>query len=77
MRRTRSSVCEGARRPGLGFGAFHTAQQTIQGHEAIHILRKGQLGGIAKEDVLALNRVIYQTFGLAAYGATVQPLLTL
>jgi len=52
--------------PGLGFGAFHTAQRTIQGYEAIHMIRKGQLEGIARGDVLAQNRVIKQLFGLAA-----------
>jgi IS6 family transposase len=29
--------------PGLGFGAFSTAQRTIQGYEALYMLRKGQL----------------------------------
>jgi transposase, IS6 family len=52
--------------PGLGFGAFHTAQQTIQGYEAMHMFRKGQIEGIAKQDVLVQNRVINQLFGLAA-----------
>jgi transposase, IS6 family len=52
--------------PGLGFGAFHTAQRTIQGYEAIHMLRKGQIEGIAQRDVLAQNRVINQMFGLTA-----------
>lgn len=52
--------------PGLGFGAFHTAQRTIQGYEAIHMLRKGQIDGIAKRDVPAQNRAINQMFGLAA-----------
>jgi IS6 family transposase len=52
--------------PGLGFGAFHTAQRTIQGYEAMHMLRKGQLEGVAKRDVIAQNRVINQLFGLAA-----------
>jgi transposase, IS6 family len=52
--------------PGLGFGAFATAQRTIQGYEAMHRLRKGQLDGVAKRDVLAQNRVINQLFGLAA-----------
>jgi transposase, IS6 family len=52
--------------PGLGFGAFHTAQRTLQGYEAIHMLRKGQIEGLAKRDVLAQNRVINQMFGLAA-----------
>jgi transposase, IS6 family len=52
--------------PGLGFGAFHTAQRTIQGYEAIHMLRKGQIAGLGQRDVLAQNRVINQMFGLAA-----------
>jgi transposase, IS6 family len=52
--------------PGLGFGAFHTAQRTIQGDEAIHRLRKGQIAGMAKRHVLAQNHVINQLFGLAA-----------
>jgi IS6 family transposase len=52
--------------PGLGFGAFHTAQRTIQGYEAIHRLRKDQIEGLARRDVLAQNRVINQMFGLAA-----------
>jgi transposase, IS6 family len=51
---------------GLGFGGFHTAQRTIPGYEAMHMLRKGQLEGIAKRDVLAQNHVINQLFGLAA-----------
>src|SRR6266850_4989654 len=51
---------------GLGFEAFATAQRTIQGYEAMHMLRKGQIEGIAKGDVLAQNRVINQLFGLAA-----------
>jgi transposase, IS6 family len=52
--------------PGSGFGAFATAQRTIQGDEAMHRLRKGQLKGGAKGDVLAQTRVINQLFGLAA-----------
>jgi IS6 family transposase len=52
--------------PGLGFGAFATAQRTIQGYEALHMLRKGQLEGVAKGDVLAENRISNQLFGLAA-----------
>jgi IS6 family transposase len=52
--------------PGLGFGAFATAQRTIQGYEAMHMFRKGQLEGVAKGDILAQKRVINQLFGLAA-----------
>jgi transposase-like protein len=52
--------------PGMGFGSVSTAQRTIQGYEAMHMVGKGQLHGIAKGDVLAQNRVIDQLFGLAA-----------
>ena len=52
--------------PGLGFGTFSTAQQTIQGYEAMHRFRKGQFEGIAKGDILAQNQVINQLFGLVA-----------
>ena len=52
--------------PGLGFGAFATAQRTIQGYEAMHMLHKGQFEGMAKRDVLAQNRVITQLFASAA-----------
>jgi len=52
--------------PGLGFGAFHTAQRTIQGYEAMHMLRKGQVEGITRGDIRAQNRAINQLFGLAA-----------
>jgi transposase, IS6 family len=51
---------------GLGFGTFATAQRTIQGYEAMHMFRKGQLEGLTKRDVLAQNRVINQLFGVAA-----------
>jgi transposase, IS6 family len=52
--------------PGLGCEAFSTAQRTIQGDEAMHMLRKGQIEGVAKKDVLAQNRMINQMFGVAA-----------
>ncbi|HEY5867745.1 MAG TPA: IS6 family transposase [Candidatus Tectomicrobia bacterium] len=52
--------------PGLGFGAFATAQRTIQGYEAMPRLHKGQLTGMAKGDILAQNRVINELFGVAA-----------
>jgi transposase, IS6 family len=41
-------------------------QRTIQGYEALHMLRKGQIEGLAKRDVLAQNCVSNQMFGLAA-----------
>jgi transposase, IS6 family len=52
--------------PGLGFGAFRTAWRTIQGSEAMHMIRKGQLEGIAKGGLLAPNQGINRMSGLAA-----------
>jgi transposase, IS6 family len=59
--------------PGLGCGAFHAAQRTIQGYEAMHMLRKGQHDRLAKGDVLAQNRVINQLGGFAAERMLAQP----
>jgi hypothetical protein len=44
--------------PGLGFGAFSTAQRTIQSYEAMHMFRKGQIEGIAKRDILTQSQFI-------------------
>jgi transposase, IS6 family len=63
---TGSSVIKRRVNPGLGFGTFATAQQTIQGYGAMHMLRKSQFEGIAKGHVLAQNWLINQLFGLAA-----------
>ena len=52
--------------PGLGFGAFSTAQRTIQGYEAMHMFRKGQIKEIAKGNILTQNQFINQLFGVAA-----------
>jgi len=53
-------------RPGLGFGAFDTAQRTLAGYEAMNMIRKGQVKGADKGDILAQVRVINSLFGLAA-----------
>jgi transposase, IS6 family len=52
--------------PGLGLGAFDTAQRTIQGYEAMHMIRKGPLEGITERDIPTQNVVINRLFGLAA-----------
>jgi transposase, IS6 family len=52
--------------PGLGFGSFLTAQRTLQGYEAMHMIQKGQLHGTGKGDILTQNRIIAQMFGLVA-----------
>ena len=37
---------------GLGFSSFPTAWRTLQGYEVMHMLRKGQLQGAERGDVL-------------------------
>ena len=50
----------------LGFRSFDGAQRTIQGYEAMHMIRKGQVRWLAKGDVTEQVRFINVTFGLAA-----------
>jgi len=53
-------------KPGLGFGSYQTAWQTLQGYEAMNQLRKGQVRGTARGDIGSQNRFIAAAFGLAA-----------
>jgi IS6 family transposase len=50
----------------LGFRSFDSAQRTIQGYEAMHMIRKGQVRWLAKDDILAQIRFIKLIFRLAA-----------
>jgi transposase-like protein len=50
----------------LGFRSFDGAQRTIQGYEAMHMIRKGQVRWLAKNDILAQVRFIEFIFRLAA-----------
>ena len=38
--------------PGMGFGSFNTARRTLRGYEAMNMLRKGQIQGIEKGNIL-------------------------
>ena len=51
---------------GMGFRSFPTAWRTIQGYETMHMIRKGQVRGAPKGDVLAQVRFVQRVFGLAA-----------
>lgn len=53
-------------KPGMGFGSFNTARQTIRGFEAMNTIRKGQVQGVAKGDVLAQAEFGYLIFGVVA-----------
>jgi len=51
---------------GLGFFSFQTAWRTLQGYEAMHMMRKGQMDGVPKGDPQAQMTFIATLFGLAA-----------
>ncbi len=53
-------------KPGLGFWSFNTAWRTLRGYEVMNIIRKEQLHGAPKGDVVSRNRMIAQMFGLEA-----------
>src|SRR5712691_3126559 len=53
-------------RPGLGFFAFDTAQRTLSGYETMHMIRKGQVKGVERGDILAQVHLIDSLFGVAA-----------
>ena len=50
----------------LGFRSFDGAWRTIQGYEAIHMIRKGQVRWLPKGDVVEQVQFINATLGLAA-----------
>src|SRR5947209_5255775 len=49
-----------------GFREFRAAQRTIDGYEAMHMIRKGQARWVSAADVRQQNRFIDQLFDLAA-----------
>ncbi len=52
-------------KPGLGFGSFRTAWRTVRGYEIINAIRKGQLIGARRGEILSQNRLIAELFGVA------------
>jgi len=50
----------------LWFRSVDGALRTIQGYEAMNMIRKGQVSWLAKEDVVGQVRFIERIFGLAA-----------
>ena len=51
-------------RPGLRFGSYPTACNTIQGYEVMHMIRKGQMEGIEKGNIRKQNQFIMGLFGI-------------
>lgn len=51
--------------PGLGFKSFHTARRTIIGYEMMNVIRKGQIKGVVKGDILGQVEFVSQIFRIA------------
>ncbi len=51
---------------GLGFGSFDPADCTLQGYEAMAMIRKGHVQTIDRGDVIGQISFIHQIFGIAA-----------
>ena len=45
---------------------FETAEATIEGYESIHMIRKGQINGVGRKDIVAQKKFVDKIFGLAA-----------
>jgi transposase-like protein len=50
----------------LGFRSAESACRTIEGYEAMHAIRKGQIRWVAKDDPVAHRQFIHSIFGIAA-----------
>jgi transposase-like protein len=49
-----------------GFREFQAARRTIQGYEAMNIIRKGQVRWLSGRDVRRQNRFVNELFDVAA-----------
>jgi len=50
----------------LCFGSFHTAERTIEGIEAMHVMRKGQVKRLDSRDAAGQAKFVASLFGVAA-----------
>jgi transposase, IS6 family len=53
-------------KPGLGFFSFETAWRTLQGYEAMNMIRKGQVKGVDKGEITGQVTFFASLFGVAA-----------
>jgi hypothetical protein len=53
-------------KPGMGFFSFETAWRTLQGYEIMNMMRKGQVQGVDKGDIVGQIAWIAKVFGVAA-----------
>jgi IS6 family transposase len=50
----------------LGYRAFDTAERTLQGVEAVNMMRKGQVKRLDRSDAMGLTKFVESLFGIAA-----------
>ena len=48
------------------FKSFHTEERTLEGFEAVNMMRKGQVKRLAGSDVGGQAKVVESLFGVAA-----------
>ena len=53
-------------KPGMGFFSFESAERTLHGYEAMHLIRKGQMHGVNKGDSTGQVTFIASLLGVAA-----------
>jgi transposase, IS6 family len=53
-------------KPGLGFFSMESAWRTLQGYEGMNMVRKGQMHGVEKGDIMGQVTFIASLFGVAA-----------
>jgi transposase, IS6 family len=51
-------------KPNMGFFSFETAWRTLQGYEAMNMIRKGQVHGVSKGDSPHQAAFIAELFGI-------------
>jgi transposase-like protein len=52
-------------KPAMGFFSFETAWRTVQGFEIVNMMRKGQVQGVEKGDVVGQVALVAKLFGVA------------
>jgi transposase, IS6 family len=53
-------------KPGMGFFSFETAWNTLRGYESMNMLRKGQMYGVEKGNIIGQITFLARLFGRAA-----------
>ena len=51
-------------KPGMGFFSFETAWRTLQGYEAMSMIRKGQASGVGRGDISGQVKFVASLLGV-------------